>query len=449
MKRILTLFLMLWTGVLFATTNHSLTFDGTNEFTADETFSTSTDGYSAYCTWDADYLYLGAVTDYLSSVNDTIRGHYTHFWYIDTNANRDPKTGPGSDKAGTVWTQIMPQQPWYFDEQSWTLPFNADFMVKSQYTKSDSIYVSWGNWDENSQLWTKNKQDTNQANLNLNAAYYELKVPWDTLGNVSKIYILGYICSTEWMGDLYYDPDPQRDVGGTMGSWPANSLKGGDGDKGSNGKFLHWFSFEINTGISPDQANDPPYVSDIPDQTITQGESFTTIDLNKYVLDDLSGDTAISWTYNGNTELTVSIDGSNTATVSTPNNDWTGSEIITFIAQDEQGAKDSSAAVFSASVPSAVNTENGSVPTGFVVSQNYPNPFNPTTTIEYGLAQRGSVQITISDINGRQVFHLSEPEKDAGFHSINIDASHLPSGIYIYRISSAGHSQTKKMMLVK
>lgn len=449
MKNMLTFFVMLWTGVLFATTYHTIPFDGTNEFSADETFSTSTDGYLAYCTWDADYLYLGAVTDYLSSLNDTTRGHYTHFWYIDTDANRDPKTGPGTDKAGTVWTQIMPQQPWYFDEQSWTLPFNADFMIKSQYTKSDSVYVSWGNWDEDNQIWTKNEQDTNHANLNLNAAYYEIKVPWDTLGNVSKIYILGYICSTEWKSDLYYDPDPQRDVGGTMGSWPENSLKGGDGDKGSNGKFLHWFSFEITNGISPDQANDPPYVSEIPDQSITQGDSFATIDLNKYVQDDLTGDAEINWTYNGNTELQVSIDGSNIATISTPNNDWTGSESITFIASDEQGLQDSTTAIFSASEPSSITMGNHSIPTNFIVHQNYPNPFNPTTTIEYGLAKKGSVQITVTNINGKQILHLSEAERSAGYHSINIDASQFPTGIYFYSVSSSGQIQTKKMMVIK
>lgn len=38
---------------------HTITLDGANDFTSQETFVTSTSGYSAYVAWDADNIYVG------------------------------------------------------------------------------------------------------------------------------------------------------------------------------------------------------------------------------------------------------------------------------------------------------------------------------------------------------------------------------------------------------
>jgi hypothetical protein len=80
-------------------------------------------------------------------------------------------------------------------------------------------------------------------------------------------------------------------------------------------------------------ANDTPVVSDIPDQTIPEGSSFTTINLDDYVTDVDNADSEMVWTYSGNTELTVDITN-RVATISTPGADWNGSESITFRATD-------------------------------------------------------------------------------------------------------------------
>ena len=80
--------------------------------------------------------------------------------------------------------------------------------------------------------------------------------------------------------------------------------------------------------------NDPPVVGDIPDQTIAEGETFTTIPLDDYVDDVDNLDSEITWTYAGNTELTISIDANRVATITTPNADWFGTETITFTATD-------------------------------------------------------------------------------------------------------------------
>ena len=91
--------------------------------------------------------------------------------------------------------------------------------------------------------------------------------------------------------------------------------------------------------------NDAPVVSDIPDQTISEGESFVTINLDDYVddVDDLDAD--IAWTTDGEVELTVSI-VDRVATIGIPSSEWVGEETITFTAEDLDGATDSDSATF-------------------------------------------------------------------------------------------------------
>ncbi len=78
----------------------------------------------------------------------------------------------------------------------------------------------------------------------------------------------------------------------------------------------------------------PPVVTDIPNQTISEGFTFATISLDNYVSDLDNIDSEISWTYSGNTELTITINASRVATITIPNLDWNGAEIITFRATD-------------------------------------------------------------------------------------------------------------------
>ncbi|RLD68229.1 MAG: hypothetical protein DRI98_12045, partial [Bacteroidetes bacterium] len=79
--------------------------------------------------------------------------------------------------------------------------------------------------------------------------------------------------------------------------------------------------------------NDTPVVSDIPDETIAEGETFATINLDDYVSDEEDIDADIDWTYSGDVELTVDITD-RVATITIPDVDWFGIETITFTATD-------------------------------------------------------------------------------------------------------------------
>jgi hypothetical protein len=94
--------------------------------------------------------------------------------------------------------------------------------------------------------------------------------------------------------------------------------------------------------------NDAPVVTDIPDQTIAEGSTFTTINLDDYVSDIDGLDTEMSWSYSGTTDLTVDI-SSRIATITSPDTDWNGTETIMFTATDPGLLADSNAAVFTVS----------------------------------------------------------------------------------------------------
>ncbi|MBK7267092.1 MAG: T9SS type A sorting domain-containing protein [Ignavibacteriales bacterium] len=92
-----------------------------------------------------------------------------------------------------------------------------------------------------------------------------------------------------------------------------------------------------------------------------------------------------------------------------------------------------------------------STPETIEVGQNYPNPFNPSTVINYSLAEGGNIFFRIYDIQGREVATILDEYREAGHHSLMIDAAKysLNSGVYFYCLSAGGKTITRKMVLLK
>lgn len=97
---------------------------------------------------------------------------------------------------------------------------------------------------------------------------------------------------------------------------------------------------------------------------------------------------------------------------------------------------------------SLVKLGKGKVET-FTIKQNYPNPFNPKTTIVFELYQDSYVEVTIYNLEGQEIKKLYEGNLNKGEHQLTFDASNLPSGVYLYNISTPDYSQTKKMIFAK
>ena len=89
------------------------------------------------------------------------------------------------------------------------------------------------------------------------------------------------------------------------------------------------------------------------------------------------------------------------------------------------------------------------IPQTFTLSQNYPNPFNPSSVIRYGLPHDGMVTLEVFNILGQRVALVVNEEQKAGYHEVLFRNPALGSGVYFYRLSSAGFSETKKMMVVR
>jgi hypothetical protein len=90
------------------------------------------------------------------------------------------------------------------------------------------------------------------------------------------------------------------------------------------------------------------------------------------------------------------------------------------------------------------------IPNYYSLSQNYPNPFNPSTQIKFSVPKTSNVTMKVYDVLGKEVAVLVNNElKQAGFYTVEFNASNLASGIYFYRINAGDYSAVKKMVLVK
>ncbi|MFZ1683274.1 MAG: T9SS type A sorting domain-containing protein [Candidatus Zixiibacteriota bacterium] len=87
-------------------------------------------------------------------------------------------------------------------------------------------------------------------------------------------------------------------------------------------------------------------------------------------------------------------------------------------------------------------------PSTFALSQNYPNPFNPTTAIEFALPTATNYTLTIYNVQGQEVQSF-EGTHEAGYVTVNWNASNNASGVYFYKLTAGTFTATKKMVLLK
>ncbi len=85
----------------------------------------------------------------------------------------------------------------------------------------------------------------------------------------------------------------------------------------------------------------------------------------------------------------------------------------------------------------------------YSLEQNYPNPFNPSTKINYAIPVAGKVTLKIYDILGNEISTLVNEQKEAGIHSIVLNANSLSSGVYFYELKAGNFVKRMKMLLTK
>ncbi|MGA2624258.1 MAG: T9SS type A sorting domain-containing protein [Bacteroidota bacterium] len=104
-----------------------------------------------------------------------------------------------------------------------------------------------------------------------------------------------------------------------------------------------------------------------------------------------------------------------------------------------------------------VDEHKGSyTPNKIKLYHNYPNPFNPSTVIEFDLPTKDLARLDVYNILGQKVRTIISDMLKAGHHSVNFNATGLPSGSYFYRLSTGSPSgqagkftDMKRMLMIK
>lgn len=76
----------------------------------------------------------------------------------------------------------------------------------------------------------------------------------------------------------------------------------------------------------------------------------------------------------------------------------------------------------------------------------YPNPVSDNTNIKISMKKRSKINLSIYDLQGRQIDLVANTEYEAGENTISYDASNLKSGAYICRLVAANFSKSIKIV---
>ncbi|MEO9869404.1 FlgD immunoglobulin-like domain containing protein [Ekhidna sp.] len=84
---------------------------------------------------------------------------------------------------------------------------------------------------------------------------------------------------------------------------------------------------------------------------------------------------------------------------------------------------------------------------------NYPNPFVDLTTFHFLLEQREQVQLSILDLNGKEVLRILDGQQAKGEHKITWDGTgkdgnKLSTGMYLYRFAQGGKFKIGRLILL-
>ncbi|MFQ5676371.1 MAG: S8 family serine peptidase [bacterium] len=102
----------------------------------------------------------------------------------------------------------------------------------------------------------------------------------------------------------------------------------------------------------------------------------------------------------------------------------------------------------------SVATVANPIPADFSLEQNFPNPVTAGTNgkqtlIRYRLSHADAVKITVYDLLGREIRTIAQTFQSAGEHTLQFDATHLPNGVYFYKLQAGNFSKIRKMIVLQ
>ena len=99
--------------------------------------------------------------------------------------------------------------------------------------------------------------------------------------------------------------------------------------------------------------------------------------------------------------------------------------------------------------------EGGPIPSGFRLGRNYPNPFNSETIISFSVPVGAKAELGIYDIGGRLIknYQIIGSNQTASSQVVwdgtDLSGHAVNSGVYFYRLKSAGKAFSNKMILLR
>lgn len=188
--------------------------------------------------------------------------------------------------------------------------------------------------------------------------------------------------------------------------------------------------FKVAYGTAPVNV---PAISYIPDQAVSSGYPFPSLNLDDYVRDDDHGASGLIWATSGGANITIDIDSNRIATITYPPA-WTGTETITFTATDPDGHFDSEGVSFTVNPPDAPVVAD--IPDQ---ATRMGQPFSPIHLDDYVYhpapnigdedvtwTTSGGVNISV-DIDSNRVAHITYPTGYTGSETITFEATVNPS----------------------
>jgi hypothetical protein len=85
---------------------------------------------------------------------------------------------------------------------------------------------------------------------------------------------------------------------------------------------------------------------------------------------------------------------------------------------------------------------------GFELLQNTPNPVATSTSISFVLAEAGTANLTITNVEGRVIYAVNG-NYAKGLNTVEISRANLVSGILFYQLDTNGFSEVKKMVVTQ
>jgi uncharacterized protein (DUF1501 family) len=97
----------------------------------------------------------------------------------------------------------------------------------------------------------------------------------------------------------------------------------------------------------------------------------------------------------------------------------------------------------------AASFHDDTVPSGMTLSNCFPNPVIDKTKINFNLVQNGYVAINLFSPDGKKSYGILSKTLQSGEHTVEVDATYLPAGNYMYILEQNGYKITNKMSVVR